>query len=69
MAKNGKIVQLVIALVLVSALIPMGLTMLVNANTTGWGSSELAMWALIPTIAIIAIFLLILKEAGVDIGV
>lgn len=61
------VVALVIGLLLVSALVPLGIAQTLAANTTGWGATNIAMWALIPTLAIVGVFLLILKAAGIKV--
>lgn len=63
--ETEKIVAMVIALILVAVLIPVAFTQIASANQTGWAASVVSLWGLIPVIAIIGIFLLVLKVAGV----
>lgn len=64
-AEVNKIIALVVVVILISALIPTAFHQLSTANTTGWSTSTKDLWSLVPIIAIIGIFLLVLKVAGV----
>jgi len=51
----GKVIMLVLGVYVVAALIPGAITTLTGANTTGWDTSTVALWGIIPLIVIIGI--------------
>ena len=58
----GKIIMLVLGVYVTAALIPGAITTLVGANTTGWDTSTVALWGIIPLIVIIGIVWAILPK-------
>ena len=58
----GKIIMLVLGVYVTAALIPGAITTLTDANTTGWDSSTVALWGIIPLIVIIGIVWAILPK-------
>ena len=53
----SSIISLVIALIVLAIMMPIALTEFFLANTTGWDSSVLRLWEIIPIFAIIGIVL------------
>lgn len=53
----SSIISLVIALIVLAIMMPIALSEFFLANTTGWDSSVLRLWEIIPIFAIIGIVL------------
>jgi hypothetical protein len=66
-SSSSAIVGLMIAMILAGSIFVSGINFIINANTTGWTTPELAMWVIIPIIAMVGLIILLLKEVGITI--
>ncbi len=62
----GKLIGLVIGCVFIGALAATAVTAITDANTTGWGASSIALWAVVPIAVVAGLVILVLKEAGIE---
>jgi len=62
---GGKLISIVISVFLGAVLLPVAISELMGVNQTGWGTSTITMWGIIPVMIVLAFFLLILRQAGV----
>lgn len=58
-----KITEIGIAAILAGALIPVGLTMLSSANTTGWTDTQVIMWGVVGLFLMVGIVLAVIQAA------
>lgn len=54
------VVSVVLTAIFVAALAPIGLDMLAGVNTTAWTPTQIAIWAIVGVVIIIAIIIAIL---------
>lgn len=48
------IISLVVGLIVLSIMLPVALTEIMDVNTTGWDSSVASVWGLLPVLAVLA---------------
>jgi hypothetical protein len=58
-----KITEIGIAAILAGALIPVGLTMLSSANTSGWTDTQTTMWAIVGLMLMVGVVLAVISFA------
>jgi hypothetical protein len=57
------VIGIVLAVLMIAYLLPTGISALIAANTTEWGTSEAAIWNLLQLIAVVGALVIILKPA------
>ena len=62
----NKVIALTVGAVLVGALLPVGVASIINANTTGWGTANIALWGVVTIMLIVAVVILFVKIATSD---
>lgn len=60
---TSKITEIGIAAILAGALIPVGLTMLTAANTSGWTETQVVMWGVVGLFLMVGIVLAVIQAA------
>lgn len=58
-----KITEIGIAAILAGALVPVGLTMLSTANTSGWTSTQTTMWGIVGLMLMVGVVLAVISFA------
>lgn len=64
MKQVGVVLAIVLTGIFVALLAPLAMNALADANTTAWTASQIALWAIIGIVIIIAIVLVILDMVG-----
>ena len=54
---KSTVIGLAVALLACAILLPIAITQIVNANTTGWGAQDILVWGVLPTAVIVAVLL------------
>ena len=63
MSLTTKITEIGISAILAGALVPVGLTMLAAANTSGWTDTQTIMWGVVGLFLMVGIVLAVIKAA------
>lgn len=63
MSLTTKVTEIGISAILVGALIPVGLTMLGAANTSGWTSTQVIMWGVVGLFLMVGVVLAVISAA------
>jgi hypothetical protein len=58
-----KITEIGISAILAGALIPVGLTMLASANTTGWTDTQTIMWGVVGLFLMVGVVLAVIQAS------
>lgn len=59
MAMSEAVINIFVVLLLAAILLPIAFTQIFNANTTGWDSNTVTIFALLPIISVIALVLVL----------
>lgn len=62
-----KIVNFVVVLLVIAILVPLGLTTLLDVDTTGWPTLMITIWDFVPIMAILGVLLAVIGFATVKI--
>jgi hypothetical protein len=60
---TSKITEIGISAILAGALIPVGLTMLSAANTSGWTSTQVIMWGVVGLFLMVGVVLAVIQAS------
>lgn len=63
MSLTTKITEIGISAILAGALIPVGLTMLSTANTSGWTSTQVIMWGVVGLFLMVGVVLAVIQAS------
>lgn len=60
---SSKFIGLAVSILILAYTLPMAITALVNANTTGWATDLVAIWDALPVITVLGAFIMIVAYA------
>lgn len=63
MSLTNKITEIGISAILAGALIPVGLTMLSAANTSGWTDTQVIMWGVVGLFLMVGVVLAVIQAS------